>query len=205
MISNRIEPLYPHDAYIYKLHFDFDWEKIKPIVKDLIDTTSKQVYLVKNGKSSHMNHRQPHKMEIFKPFYNWLLPLVKEIALNKTGYAKPYQYIIGNSWCNVHNKDGVTGVHNHPNTFMVATTYLNLPKNGGFFEAKDPLEYHKSHYNHQEPNWMWKEIPAITGDILIFPGWLQHRTQTNISDENRWVLTTNFEQVPDLGRTFIGT
>jgi hypothetical protein len=58
---------------------------------------------------------------------------------------------------------------------------------------------------------MWKEVPAITGDVLVFPGWLKHRTQVNNahsklliddngvgreenSSEDRWVLTTNFTQ-----------
>ena len=26
----------------------------------------------------------------------------------------------------------------------------------------------------------------------MFPGWLRHRTQQNRSNENRWVLTTNY-------------
>jgi ectoine hydroxylase-related dioxygenase (phytanoyl-CoA dioxygenase family) len=41
---------------------------------------------------------------------------------------------------------------------------------------------------------MWKEIPTVTGDVLIFPSWLRHRTQVNNSNEKRWVLTSNFSQ-----------
>ena len=121
------------------------------------------------------------------------------------------EYFVANSWVNVQGNGGHTTVHNHANVFMVATAYLNLPKNGGFFECVDPLEYNKSNQYHDDPNWMWKEVPAITGDVLVFPGWLKHRTQVNnahsklliddngvgheeSSSEDRWVLTTNFTQ-----------
>jgi hypothetical protein len=38
----------------------------------------------------------------------------------------------------------------------------------------------------------WAEIPAITGDVIFFPGWLQHRTQPNTTDRERWVVSTNY-------------
>jgi ectoine hydroxylase-related dioxygenase (phytanoyl-CoA dioxygenase family) len=77
---------------------------------------------------------------------------------------------------------------------MAAAAYLNMPENGGYFECKDPLEDLKGFYYHDTNDWMWKEIPVVSGDVLIFPGWLKHRTQPNNSDEERWVITTNFEQ-----------
>jgi hypothetical protein len=39
---------------------------------------------------------------------------------------------------------------------------------------------------------IWSTLPTKTNDVLVFPSWLQHRTQPNISNEDRWVLTTNF-------------
>jgi ectoine hydroxylase-related dioxygenase (phytanoyl-CoA dioxygenase family) len=56
------------------------------------------------------------------------------------------------------------------------------------------LEYVKGEFYYDDPNWMWKEIPTVTGDVLIFPSWLRHRTQVNNSNEKRWVLTSNFSQ-----------
>ena len=43
-----------------------------------------------------------------------------------------------------------------------------------------------------EEEFNWKKVEAKTGDVLIFPGWIKHRTQPNESDENRWVLTSNY-------------
>ena len=39
----------------------------------------------------------------------------------------------------------------------------------------------------------WKQIPAVSGDVLLFPGYLRHRTQANTNpNERRWVLTSNY-------------
>ena len=39
----------------------------------------------------------------------------------------------------------------------------------------------------------WKTIPAITGDVIFFPGYIRHRTQANTNPtEKRWVLTSNY-------------
>ena len=209
---SNIETLYPHGGYIFKLHFDFDWKTLYPICKELVNSELAYSPLVKNGKSSHMNKLSPHKIEEFRPYYSWLSSLIKEIFTKNCEYSEDVMdYFVANSWVNVQGYDGHTTIHNHANVFMVATAYLNLPKDGGFFECVDPLEYNKSNQYHDDPNWMWKEVPAITGDVLVFPGWLKHRTQVNNahsklliddngvgheenSSEDRWVLTTNFTQ-----------
>ena len=82
----------------------------------------------------------------------------------------------------------MTGVQ----TCALPISYLYMPENGGYFEAKDPLELLNSNGYHNMSEWRWKEIKTISGDILIFPSWLIHRTQKNESDEGRYVMTTNF-------------
>jgi ectoine hydroxylase-related dioxygenase (phytanoyl-CoA dioxygenase family) len=70
-----------------------------------------------------------------------------------------------------------------------------MPDNGGFIQFRDPLEYSKGFYmkNYDDEMFGWKTIPAVTGDVLFFPGYLRHRTQPNKNtNEKRWVLTTNY-------------
>ena len=196
-----IEDINPHGSYVHKAHFRFDWNELRPICKNLVDTTKHEVYLVENGKSSIANPRQPHRMPEFSKFYEYLSKVVKQVATEKYGYHSGFKYPIGNSWVNFHGKDGKTLEHNHPNAFLVAATYLHMPENGGSIQFKDPLEYHKSVHEHEDSkSWFWKDVSAVTGDILIFPGWLRHRTHPNNSDINRWVLTTNFIQTLELKR-----
>jgi hypothetical protein len=37
-----------------------------------------------------------------------------------------------------------------------------------------------------------KKVPAKTGDVLLFSGWIRHRTEHSRTNDERWVLTTNY-------------
>jgi uncharacterized protein (TIGR02466 family) len=136
----------------------------------------------------------PHKNPIFKDFYNWLTPIVYDVIINKYGFSKDYEYKILNSWINLHVPGGNTPLHHHGPSVVAISTYLYMPENGGYIEFKNPLEYHNTFYPYPIDDEIsnWKETKTKTGDVVMFPGWLRHRTQTNRSNENRWVLTTNY-------------
>lgn len=194
-MENKVDLINLHGNYIFKIHYDFDFKTLRPLCKDIMNSASPDFPLVENGGSTHQHRMQPHKLPEFKDYFIWLKMMVREIAVHGMGYSTVYhKYSITNSWLNVHYRGGKTHAHNHSNTFMAAAAYLYMPENGGFIEAKDPLEDLKGFYYHDTHDWMWREIPVVSGDILVFPGWLKHRTQTNNSNEERWVLTTNFEQ-----------
>ena len=182
----------PFAPIVVKSHYDFDWEFLKPICENLIDTTPRQVDIEEgDGKSSVYNSKTPHTMKEFEGFYNWLEPIIEHVIVNEWGYTPDLKYGPVQSWVNVHNKGAVTVEHNHGAGIMAITTYLNLPEGGGYIEYKDPLEYQKGFHHRKELDWKWKELKAQTGDVLMFPGWLLHRTQPSNSYEERWVLTTN--------------
>jgi len=195
-MENRIDIINPYSSYIFKAHYNFDWEKIKPKCQELLHSAPSDFALVTKGGSSHQNAMQPHMLDEFKDFYEWLQMMINEVATKGMGYFSDFHdYVLTNSWMNVTYDEGQTLGHKHPNTFLVASTYLNIPENSGYFEAKDPLEDLKSFYYRNDPSWAWKEIPTISGDVLIFPGWLKHRTQQNKSGQERWVITSSYDQI----------
>jgi hypothetical protein len=192
------EILYPFDPYLFKFHFDFDWQKLKPICENLINGSEyTDATQLRDGKTSQYNNIKPHQMIEFAPFYSWLMSCIASVGNISVGQNDTKEnnvdYYVSNSWVNVHNKNGITTEHNHSCTSLVVTAYLNMPENGGYFECKDPLEYHKNMLPISNAH-LWRQIPTISGDILVFHGWLKHRTQPNLSNDNRWVLTTNLMQ-----------
>jgi uncharacterized protein (TIGR02466 family) len=194
MSALKLIDVTPFEPMIIKVHFDgFDWKELKPICDDMINKTPENVVLEDNGKSSIYNHQnQPHLNQAFRKFYEWLSPIMLHVLTNEWGFVKEYEYIIGNSWVNVHGNAGLTKEHNHGPAAMVSTAYLQMPKDSGYIQFKDPLEYEKSFQHHQSADdWEWKTIPAITGDVLLFPGWVRHRTEPSKTNEERWVLTSN--------------
>jgi len=95
------------------------------------------------------------------------------------------------SWINIHYKGGQTLEHSHNFITFVVTAYLQVPDNCGYIEFKDPLEYHKSIYPIFPEESLYKELPVTTNDVLIFPGWLKHRVQPNLSNDERIIFTFN--------------
>jgi len=185
----------PFEPLIIKVHYDgFDWKKLKPVCQKMIDETKVPVDLEEDGGKSSVYNRdnQPHHHPAFKDFYKWLRPIAHHIMHEEWGLAPQWEYFIGNSWVNVHTKGGVTTEHHHGPCAMVIATYLELPKNGGYIQFRDPTDIYKTfHSRPNEDDFTWRTIPAQTGDVLLFPAWLRHKTQPNGADEERWVLTTN--------------
>jgi uncharacterized protein (TIGR02466 family) len=188
--SNAINPFPP---YIFKYHYDFDWDTIKDKVYHTFDITPNVSALeIGNSKSTLFDQASPpHEWPELSDFFQWLNNPLTEVwnAMNYNWYAKKTGY--QNSWFNIHRNGGETLEHQHAYTELVVTCYLQLPKDSGYIEFRDPLEYHKAHTPIVHEKELWKPVPATTGDILIFPGWLKHRTQPNITDDDRIVMTVN--------------
>ena len=192
-----IKDVTPFDPLVLKVHYDgFDWKKLEPVCEEIMKSVKMQVHLeTGDAKSSAPNQQTPpHKRKEFADFYKFIEPISQKILKKYWGFFENGRYAISNSWINYHGKGGATAIHHHGPAALTMAAYLNLPKDGGYIQFKDPLEYHKGHFlkNIDEELYDWKTLKAETGDVIIFPGWIRHRTEPNKSDEKRWVLTTNY-------------
>ncbi|MAF44123.1 MAG: hypothetical protein CMI54_08215 [Parcubacteria group bacterium] len=101
-------------------------------------------------------------------------------------------FFIERSWYNIHYKGGHTLPHDHCDTYNNGPHYLcvhflkALDKCGGL-QVREP-DYVGHHANSVNK---WRTLPVETGDFYIFPGWLEHKTETNKSDEERIIMSLN--------------
>ena len=194
-MSIILKDINPFSPLIFKTKYDgWDFDKILTKSQQLIDGATESESLEGgDSKSSVSNPVNPHQLKEFSEFYKWVNPICGNIAKVQWDIHEKIRLEVGNSWVNYHNNSGYTKEHHHGASVMVVTAYLNLPKNGGFIEFRDPMEFQRGFLIKNTKNSEWKEVPAETGDVLIFPGWLRHRVQPNTSNEKRWVLTTNID------------
>lgn len=191
----------PWEPLIYKAHYDGfgpkHIEAAKEIMSGAIDEG--RIFLEEgNARSSVSNQRMPPIAHpVFKDYFDWQFEISKEILLDKFHSLDTIPYWISNSWVNVHGKGGVTKTHSHGMSALSIAAYLQMPENGGYIEFRDPhyelrsTQKRSKNYDVQE----YGAVPAITGDVLFFVGWIHHRTQPNQSETERWVLTTNYTSV----------
>jgi uncharacterized protein (TIGR02466 family) len=198
MNSPKLIDVTPFEPIIIKTHYNgWDWKKMEPVCEDLIKTTNIKTHLEEGDAYSSAPNtiKQPHVIQEFQPFFDFIKPVVDHILFSEWGLYKHHHYIVSNSWVNFHGMGGTTINHHHGATALTLACYLNLPENGGYIQYLDPLEYQKGFHlkENGDDMWNWRTVRAKTGDVLMFPGWIRHRTEpNNNSNEKRWVLTANY-------------
>jgi uncharacterized protein (TIGR02466 family) len=120
------------------------------------------------------------------------------------------QYFIGyqSIWSIINDKYSYNLIHNHGDTLLSLAYYVKIPKDnkGGEIYFKDPRitsqqrkpplientikSKEKGNKTHGFSN---GEIQPKEGDLLIFPGWLDHGVRQSMSDEDRIVISANID------------
>jgi hypothetical protein len=85
---------------------------------------------------------------------------------------------IASWWFNVNTQGEHTGWHAHVRWHKVGVLYVQVP--GGDIEFKQGGAY-------------WRETPK-QGDLLVFPGTLEHRVLPNSSEQIRISVAFNFKR-----------
>lgn len=105
-----------------------------------------------------------------------------------------------NCWAIINGKFAHNAVHNHPGSVLSGVYYVQAPKNCGNLYFRDPrpaavmlvpdvLEHTRwtSNRVNYEP---------LAGRMMLFPGWLDHGVEPNLSDEERVCLSFNISVQP---------
>ena len=199
-----MEILDPWSPVIFRSNFiGTDFKAVIDRFERLKDQIPENVALEKDGGLSSVaysktTHDHPHMWEELKTFRKWAHDILNEATRKWMIGGVPYRPV--DSWINKHERGAWTDEHNHKGPGFVVTYYLSVPENSGRILFRDPLEYHwGSSYGMQDGGnrTLWYPIDIRTGDIVLFPGWLYHKTEASQSDEPRYVMSTNFDLARD--------
>lgn len=191
-----LEEINPHEALIFKSNFNFDSKHLSA-AKQILQESISNSHLEKGDAYSSVGNQRnpPHNHCDFNDYFQWQNRLAEDIIINKYKLAKDLEYSIGNSWVNVHKNSGETLAHSHGISVLSCVGYISADENTGFIEFKDP--YYDFRCLHERSDLdkglkEWSPVRIKTGDVLFFPGWMQHRSQINFSDNDRWVVSSNY-------------
>ena len=105
---------------------------------------------------------------------------------------------ISNLWFNINRHKDYNDAHNHPNCVFSGVYYVHIPKESGNTVFEHPLIDVMSfaNYNISFKKWnsynssvVWKR--AKENLLFIFPSWLKHRVEPNLSDGDRISISFN--------------
>jgi uncharacterized protein (TIGR02466 family) len=137
-------------------------------------------------------HRRPEMQDFLAILYD----NIAEVSSAYRVDTKQVSLDLATCWIIVNGKFASGAVHCHPNAFLSGVYYISAAENCGDIFFQDPRHaalMGASPVTEHTP-WTVRQIsyrPA-PGAMLIFPSWLYHGVEPNLSDAPRVSLSFNF-------------
>jgi len=133
-----------------------------------------------------------------KKFTDIAQGFLKKIFIDEMGWEyNPDKVKITVMWSIVNKKGSFNIQHNHPNAYLSAVYYVNVPENSGNIKFFDPREQKNIRYpkikNYTDASAVIAEITPKEGDLLIFPAYLYHSVDENLSELDRIIVSFNVD------------
>jgi len=142
--------------------------------------------------SKYKLHRRPEMQD----FLAFLHDNIAEVSRAYRIDTKQAGLELATCWIIVNGKFACGAAHCHPNAFLSGVYYISAPENCGDIYFQDPR--HAALMGAcpvaEHVPWTVRQIsyrPA-PGGMLIFPSWLYHGVEPNLSDAPRVSLSFNF-------------
>ena len=134
--------------------------------------------------------------ELIKKFISSFNSSLAEIMTEHMGWKiNKEKIMILDMWSIVNTKNTFNVQHTHPNSLMSAAYYVKAKKNSGQIKFYDPKEmkvmYHPPIQNYNEISAEIIKIEPEEGKLILFPSYLNHSVEENLSDEDRVVISFN--------------
>jgi len=141
-----------------------------------------------------------HHRDRFGDFTQIIQANVLEVANFLQWDLQKFSFNITTCWANINGKFASNSIHNHPNSIFSGVYYLKTPKDCGGIYFSDPrpaarmLNPPVTEFN------LWT-LPKVSykpheGTMILFPSWLLHGVDTNMSEESRISLSFNIGMSP---------
>ncbi|MDX1484635.1 MAG: 2OG-Fe(II) oxygenase family protein [Alphaproteobacteria bacterium] len=140
-------------------------------------------------QTEHDLHTLPEMQELT----GWFMAAVHEVLGVLS--TKPRDVQITGCWANISPPGGTHDSHMHPNNFLSAAYYVNVPKGGHRITFWDPrhqihiLAPPVEHFNVHNSDYTNLEVEE--GMLVLFPAWLVHSVPVNAGNEDRISISFN--------------
>jgi uncharacterized protein (TIGR02466 family) len=119
-----------------------------------------------------------------------------EIAIRDMNWDLGSQIVkITNMWSIINKKDAFNEKHHHGNSALSAAYYVKAEKNAGDIVFFDPRQanvfHHPASKNVNNINAQVQSVAPAAGTLVLFPSYLEHKVNPNLSNEERIVISFN--------------
>ncbi len=130
-------------------------------------------------------------------FISFILPGIEQV-MNDMNWEKEKQIAkINNMWAIINTGGSANLRHQHGNSTVSGAYYVRAPINSGDIVFYDPRPAPIfSHPNVSNPNLLNAQVNGISpkeGALVLFPSFLDHSVNENLSNEERIVISFNIK------------
>ena len=142
-----------------------------------------------HSKDFNLNEKEP------QDFIAFILPAIEKIMTDMDWDKVNQTAKIINMWAIVNTGGSANLRHQHGNSTISAAYYVRAPKNSGdivFYDPRPAPVYF--HPNVVKPNLLNAQVNGINpkeGALVLFPSYVEHSVNGNLSDEERIVVSFN--------------
>ena len=133
---------------------------------------------------------------------NFINEISKNIgaAVNDMGWDLEAQIVkITNMWAIINKNKAFNERHHHGNSALSAAYYVKAENNAGNIVFFDPRQANVFHHpvakKANDLNGQIKSITPKAGTLVLFPSYLEHKVEENLSDEERIVVSFNISLI----------
>ena len=154
------------------------------------------------GWHSHNNlHKEAPYKDLVKKVGKTTAKMSGELS-----YHKDYSLQIGTMWSIINPPGSANRAHVHPGCMWSGVYYIQAPEGAGNIEFVEPRTVHLMNQPRYVPNqrrpkdcWTKVRFTPVAGRMLIFPSWLYHAVDPNLTKEtgdaaNRVIISFNLNQ-----------
>ena len=139
---------------------------------------------------------QLHRHAEMEEFVEVLEQNIAEVLRSYKLDAAQAEVELASCWAMVNGKLASGVVHCHPNSFLSGVYYVNTTEKTGniFFQDPRPAASMSACPVTEFMPWTIRQVSyqPVPGGMLIFPGWLYHGVEPNLSDAPRVSLSFNY-------------
>lgn len=181
--------------------------EFNPRARTRLDELERQgAGVVKDGQwqSGHELHKDP----VFRELADFVNAAVA--ARFEALRYEPAKLAITGFWGNTNRPGYQHMAHAHSNNFISGVYYVSAPENAGGIIFQDPRKQAQvlvpTIAELTDMNSTAIRLPAVEGQMILFPSWLEHFTETNRSDSLRISIAFNLMLTGGFGspETFAG-
>ena len=148
-----------------------------------------------HGLCSYNAERNLHKLPEFKTVVDFVNEHANNFWTELGYYGVPCIY---EQWANKYPQNAFIDIHDHAPITLTASFYLKKESGAGNLVFENPLAtilkhqpYSNLHNRNQYHTLFEHSVEISEGDLVMFPGWLKHRTEANRSGSDRIIIGTN--------------